>query len=116
MLYRIKWAKKETLDRLPVFVYIEDGSIYDNMFSEYIRNGATNAVDANVVQLINYQNNACSDFSNLPTCYKSFLEDCNDACIESFSDPSTLPPDSTAISKITLPGFIFFIVVLSIIF
>ena len=86
MLYRIKWAKKETLDRLPVFVYIEDGSIYDNMFSEYIRNVAANAVDANVVQLINYQNNACSDFSNLPACYKSFLEDCNDASIEYFSD------------------------------
>ena len=32
----------------------------------------------------------------------------------SAKDPSTLPPDSTAISKITLPGFIFSMVAVSI--
>ncbi len=86
MLYRIKWAKKETLGRLPVFVYIEDGSIYDNMFSEYIRNVSANAVGNNVVHMIDYCNNADSDFHNLPACYKSFLEEYYDSCIENFND------------------------------
>ena len=86
MLYRIKWVAKEESDNLPAFVYIDDGSIFDNMFSEYIRNISANAVTANVVQIIDYRSNPDSDFCNLPSCYKNFLENHNNASIESFSD------------------------------
>ena len=86
MLYSVKWSSGKDSNRLPAFVYIDDGSIYDNMFSAYIRNIAANATGGNVVQLIDYRNNENSDFRNLPECYKSFLEDYNSARIESFSD------------------------------
>lgn len=86
MLYRIKWLDKKALDRLPAFVYIDEGSIYDNMFSDYIRNIAANAVGGKVVQLIDYNSNSNSDFRNIPDCYKNFLEDYNESTIASLSD------------------------------
>ncbi len=85
MLYRVNWVDKNDSKTLPEFIYIDDGSIFDNMFSAYIRNVAANAEGGNVVQLIDYRNNDSSDFCNLPECYKSFLEDHNNAHIKSFS-------------------------------
>ena len=86
MFYSVKWVGNENSKRLPAFVYIDDGSIFDNMFSEYIRNVSANAVGSNVVHMIDYRNNTDSDFRNLPDCYKSFLEEYYNSCIETFDD------------------------------
>ena len=85
MLYRIKWSAEET-EKLPTFVYVDDGSIFDNMFSEYIRSVAASADESNIIQIIDYRSNPDSDFCRLPVCYKNFLENYNSASIESFSD------------------------------